>query len=292
MTGMNINPNTRIGIVSLTVSDFKRSLPYYQQQIGLKLLSQEGENASLGAGGQVLLRLQERPEAALNAPSVRSRRTTGLYHFAILVPSRLELARTLRHLVDTETQIGGASDHLVSEALYLSDPDGNGIEIYRDRPRDEWPSVNGQIQMDTQPFDVQSVLGELNDDDSVWDGLHPGTTIGHIHLHVSHLAAAESFYTQALGFDLIMNYGPSAAFVSAGGYHHHIGLNTWAGVGAPPPPPGSVGLNWYEILLPNEQALADTAVRLQNANVPTEPVENGLFLRDPAQNGIVLRVKP
>jgi len=146
--------------------------------------------------------------------------------------------------------------------------------------------------MDTQPFDAESVLSELSGDHHVWDGLHADTTIGHIHLHVSHLAAAESFYTQALGFDLIMNYGPSAAFVSAGGYHHHIGLNTWAGVGAPPPPPGSVGLNWYEILLPNEQALADTAVRLQNANVPTEPVENGLFLRDPAQNGIVLRVKP
>lgn len=290
---MNIHPDTKIGVVYLTISDFNRSLPYYQEQIGLKLLRREGDKAYLGAGKAEILRLQERPEAALSSSSAggQPRRTTGLYHFAILVPSRLALARTLRHLLETETRIDGASDHLVSEALYLSDPDGNGIEIYRDRPRHEWPLLNGQLQMDSRPFDGQSVLGELHGDHHVWDGLPADTTIGHIHLHVSHLEAAETFYTQVLGFGLIMRYGPSAAFVSAGGYHHHIGLNTWAGVGAPPPPPGAVGLNWYEILLPDEQALADTAVRLQKAHIPTDPYENGLFLRDPAQNGIVLGVK-
>lgn len=281
---MNIHPNTKIGAVYLTVSDFGRSLPYYQHNIGLKLHRQEGDMAYLGAGGRDLLALRELPSAT------HPRRTTGLYHFAILVPSRLELALTLKHLVDTETRIGGASDHLVSEALYLSDPDGNGIEIYRDRPRHEWPLVNGQIEMDTKAFDVDSVLGELHGRDHTWAGLHADTTIGHIHLHVSHLPEAEAFYTQVLGFDLIMHYGPSAAFVSAGGYHHHIGLNTWAGVGAPPPPPGAVGLNWYEILLPDEEALLATAVRLQTAHIPTEQREGGLFFRDPAQNGIVLRV--
>lgn len=247
--------------------------------------------AYLGTGERDLLALRELPSAT------RPQRTTGLYHFAILVPSRLELAQTLKHLIDTETRIGGASDHLVSEALYLSDPDGNGIEIYRDRPRNEWPIVNGRIEMDTQPFNVESVLGELHgravqSRDLIWNGLHADAAIGHIHLHVSHLSEAEAFYTQVLGFDLITRYGPSAAFVSAGGYHHHIGLNTWAGVGAPPPPPESVGLDWYEILLPDEETLMDTAVRLQNAHIPTEQRENGLFLRDPAQNGIVLRVQP
>ncbi len=285
---MNIHPDTKIGAVHLTVSDFGRSLPYYQHNIGLKLHRLEGDVAYLGAGGRDLLALKELRSA------LYPQRVTGLYHFAILVPSRLELALTLKHLIETETRIGGASDHLVSEALYLSDPDGNGIEIYRDRPRHEWPLLGGQIQMDTKQFDVESVLGELHGltvhgRDLTWNGLHPDTTIGHIHLHVSHLPEAEAFYTQVLGFDLIMHYGPSAAFVSAGGYHHHIGLNTWAGVGAPPPPPGSVGLDWYEIVLPDEEALAATAVRLQNAHIPTEQHDNGLFLRDPAQNGIVLR---
>lgn len=282
---MNIHPDTKIGTVFLTVSDFGRSLPYYQHNIGLKLHRQEADMAYLGAGGRDLLALKEVRSAA------HPQRTTGLYHFAILVPSQLELALTLKHLIDTETRIGGASDHLVSEALYLSDPDGNGIEIYRDRPRNEWLIINGRIEMDTQPFNVESVLGELHGRDHTWNGLHADTTIGHIHLHVSHLPEAEAFYTQVLGFDLITRYGPSAAFVSAGGYHHHIGLNTWAGVGAPPPPPGSVGLDWYEILLPDEEALMATAVRLQNAHIPTEQRDNSLFLRDPAQNGIVLRVQ-
>ena len=241
--------------------------------------------AYLGTGRQDLLALRQLLGAT------HPRRATGLYHFAILVPSRLELALTLKHLIETETRIGGASDHLVSEALYLSDPDGNGIEIYRDRLRNEWPLVNGQIAMDTQPLDIEGVLGEPHGRDQSWNGLHNDTTIGHIHLHVSHLPEAEVFYTQILGFDLMMHYGPSAAFVSAGGYHHHIGLNTWAGVGAPPPPPDSVGLDWYEILLPDEEALIATAVRLQNAHIPTEQRGNGLFLHDPTQNGIVLRVK-
>jgi catechol 2,3-dioxygenase len=280
---MNIHPETKIGAVYLTISDFGRALPYYQQNIGLKLHRLEGDTAYLGAGGVDLLVLTERPSAP------HPRHTTGLYHFAILVPSRLELARTLRHLIDTDTRIGGASDHLVSEALYLSDPDGNGIEIYRDRLRSEWPLLNGKIQMDSKAFDVPGVLGELTGQEPTWEGLHPGTTIGHIHLHVAYLDEAEKFYTDVLGFERILRYGPSAAFVSAGGYHHHIGLNTWAGVGVPPPPVGAIGLNWYEIVLPDEEALRKTAVRLQTANIPTQLRSNGLFLHDPAQNGILLR---
>lgn len=151
--------------------------------------------------------------------------------------------------------------------------------------------ADGKIQMATLPFNIQGVLGELNEQNQAWEGLPSGTTIGHIHLHVSNLAEAEAFYTQTLGFDLITRYGASATFVSAGGYHHHIGLNTWAGAGAPPPPQGAVGLNFYEILLPAATALPDMAARLQQVAVPFENQENGLFLHDPSQNGILLRVK-
>lgn len=284
MWNMHILPDTKIGAVHLIVSDFGRSLPYYQQNIGLTLRHVEGDTAYLGVGGPDLLVLRERPSAP------RSHHTTGLYHFALLVPSRQALALTLKHFIDTETHIDGASDHLVSEALYLSDPDGNGIEIYRDRLRQEWPMSDGKIQMGTLPFNIEGVLGELNGQNQTWVGLPPGTTMGHIHLRVRNLAEAEAFYTQTLGFDLITRYGSSAAFVSAGGYHHHIGLNTWAGVGAPPPPQGAVGLNFYGILLPTAAALPDMAAHLQQAAVPFENRENGLFLRDPSQNGILLRV--
>lgn len=281
---MTIHAKTQIGAVSLIVRDFKRSLPYYQQGLGFQLHRQEGDVAYLGAGGRDLLILTERP----SAPIVQ--RTTGLYHFAILLPSRLALAYVLKHLIENEVPISGASDHLVSEALYLSDPDGNGIEIYSDRPRSDWPYANGQLQMDTLPFDAAGVLAELKQHPpTVWQGLEPGTIIGHIHLHVAYLAAAETFYTQKLGLELILHYGQSAAFVAAGGYHHHIGMNSWAGVGAPPPPEGAVGLQWYELLLPDEAAFQTTAVALQQADVPFERSEAGIFLRDPSQNGIWLR---
>lgn len=281
---MSLHPNTTVGRVALTVTDFGRSLPYYQERIGLQLLHQAASVAHLGVNNTVLLELTERP----SAPPLSGH--TGLYHFALLVPSRLELARVIHHLVETETPIGGASDHLVSEALYLSDPDGNGIEIYRDRSRDEWPTQAGRIQMATRPMDVPGVLQTLTGNDPSWNGLHPQTKMGHIHLHVAHLEEAENFYTQAVGFDLITRYGRAAAFVSAGGYHHHLGMNTWAGVGAPPPPPDAVGLDWFEILVPNDETLQATAVRLQQHQVPFNQTEDGLFLHDPSQNPFYIRV--
>ena len=278
-----IHPQTQIGLVSLTVADFGRSLSYYEQNIGLSLLHQEGNVAVLGTGKRPLLELVEQPGAKL------SRGTTGLYHFALLVPSRLELAKTFKHLVDTETPLGGFSDHSVSEAIYLSDPDGNGIEIYRDRPQKEWPRQNGRLQMNTLPLDLQSLIGELNGRSPQWAGLHPNTKMGHIHLHVRDLDEAEDFYSNILGFERIMRYGTAAGFVSAGGYHHHIGLNTWAGKDAPPPPQGAVGLRHYHIILPAQAALDTVASRLHAHDIPVEPRDNGLFLRDPSQNGIMLK---
>jgi catechol 2,3-dioxygenase len=279
---MSIHADTTIKSVSITVSDFGRSLPYYQNGIGLNLHRKEGNKAFLGAGKEDLLILTEQPDAR------QVRQTTGLYHFAILVPSRLHLAQSLQNLAETQTPLGGYSDHLVSEALYLSDPDGNGIEIYRDRPRSEWQYVNGQLQIGTLPLDIRSVLAELKGNEKPWPGLHPDTIIGHIHLHVGNLRQAEQFYTDVLGFDLISRYGPAASFVSAGGYHHHIGMNTWAGVNVPPPPENAVGLRWYTIQLPNQAEREQITSRLENAGINPEIRPDGIFVRDPAQNGILL----
>ncbi len=280
-----IHSKTQIGLVSLTVADFGRSLPYYTQNIGLKLLSQDGQVAILGTAERPLLELIEQPGATL------PRGTTGLYHFALLVPSRLELARAFKNLVDTETPLGGFSDHSVSEAIYLSDPDGNGIEIYRDRQREEWPMQNGRLQMNTLPLDLQSLIGELNGQSRQWHGLHDGTKMGHIHLHIRNVAEAEAFYCDILGFERVMRYGPSAGFISAGGYHHHIGLNTWAGVGASPPSAGSAGLRYYEIILPTQTALDDVVHRLQENDVAHTEQNGRITLQDLSKNNLLLKVQ-
>jgi catechol 2,3-dioxygenase len=281
----SIHADTKIGAVYLTISNMERSLDYYQNVIGLKLHRHEGDTAYLGAGGADLLVLTEVPDA----PHLRG--TTGLYHFAILVPSRLELARSLKRLSDTKTRIQGFADHLVSEAIYLGDPDGNGIEIYRDRPRTEWPRLNGQIQMASDPIDLDGIMAELQGHDEAWTGLHPDTVIGHVHVHVSNLEKARAFYVDVLGFDLIIILAGSAGFVSAGGYHHHVGFNTWAGVGAPPPPPNAVGLRYYVVELPNADEVDVVKKRIEDAGLPIETIPEGVLVRDPSQNGIVLAAR-
>lgn len=278
-----IHPKTHIGAVALVVTDLERSLHFYQHNLGLQLHRQENGIAALGSGGPDLLILNEQPGAR---PVQRGH--TGLYHFALLVPSRHELARTLRRLIDTRTPLGGASDHAVSEALYLSDPDGHGIEIYRDRPREEWQFSNGTLKMTVDPFDFEGVLQELGPREAPWTGIAAGTVMGHIHLHVARIPAAEDFYCHVLGFDLMVRYGDAASFVSAGGYHHHLGLNTWAGVGAPPPPADSARLNWFQIRLPDAEALQQVAERVQGAGLPIERLGEGWLVRDPAHNTIHL----
>lgn len=282
---MIIHPDTQIGLVSLTVADFDRSLPYYQRNIGLTLLERSDNVALLGTAVRPLLQLTEQPGAKV------PRGRTGLYHFALLVPSRFELAKTFKNLVDTDTPMGGFSDHSVSEAIYLSDPDGNGIEIYRDRTPDKWPRQNGRLQMSTMPLDLQSLMGELNGRSPEWQGIHRDTKMGHIHLHIHDLDVAEDFYSNKLGFERIMRYGAAAGFVSAGGYHHHVGLNTWAGQGAPPPSPDAAGLRHFQIILPSQAALDSVVENLKAQNVPVQPNDDGPFLRDPSQNGIVLKVQ-
>jgi catechol 2,3-dioxygenase len=278
-----IDAATHIGAVHLTISDLDRSIRFYEAHLGFLVHRREPRTAWLGAGGRDLVVLAQ----SERAPRVRG--TTGLYHFAILVPTRPDLGRALRRLVATDTVLQGAADHGVSEALYLADEDGNGIEIYRDRPRAEWPLVEGRLQMVADPLDFDDVLGVAGEATA-----HPGaplpagTVIGHVHLHVSRLADAQRFYVDVLGFEVMQRYGPSALFVSAGGYHHHVGLNTWAGVGAPPPPPGAIGLRHFDVRLPTDAAVADVLVRVRAAQVPVESVDGGFLVRDPAGNAVCL----
>ncbi len=280
-----IHPKTKIGSVSLTVSNLDRSVSFYQQVLGLQLHSRQAGAAWLGTKAvPELLGLVEIPGARL------PRRKTGLYHMAFLVPSRLALARVFTHLLQSGWPLQGAADHLVSEALYLADPDGNGIEIYRDRPRADWPRRNSQIQMASDPLDADGILAELTPEAEAWQGIDEGTTMGHVHLKVADIPAAHSFYCDVTGFDLVTRYGPSAAFVSAGGYHHHIGLNTWESAGAEAPEPGSVGLRYFEILVPEQAELEHLAVRLQNAQWPYEPGQGGLVVDDPSGNTIHFNV--
>jgi catechol 2,3-dioxygenase len=275
----HIDPNIRMGAVTLTVADLARSLRFYQDRIGLGLLSRQESTAILGAGNIPLLRLQQLPGARTYP------RATGLFHFALRVPSRLELARTLTHLIETETTIDGASDHNVSEALYLHDPDGHGIEIYRDRPRADWYKGE-RFVLNTTPFQVDGVMAELEGHREAWEGIHPATDMGHVHLRVADLTDARHFYVDILGFEIMLAMD-SALFISAGGYHHHLGMNTWAGVGAPTPPDNAARLISYEIHFP-AAALPPTLDRLRSAGIEPIQHEAGWFVRDPSQNGIVL----
>lgn len=243
---MPLPADAHIGQVSLTVRDLDRSLLFYREVLGFAESRRSGRVLTLAAeGGRTVLELHERTTAI-----PKPRRSAGLYHFAILVPSRAALGRSLRRLADNHWPISGAADHLVSEALYLEDPDGLGIEIYRDRPRDTWRhSAVGELAMASDPLDLPSLYEEPGAE-SPWIGLDAGTVIGHVHLQTSHLDAAEAFYCGRVGFAPVVRSYPGALFVAAGAYHHHLGLNTWAGIGAPPPPENAVGLRAFTIESP------------------------------------------
>jgi catechol 2,3-dioxygenase len=279
-----LDPKTNLGHVHLTVSDMERSLAFYQEAIGLTVQGRDDDTTYLGAGDNRLLALTEKRDA------IHPRGRTGLYHFALLTPSRLALAHALQRLIDTRTRLTGGSDHGVSEALYLDDPDGIGIEIYRDRARSEWPLENGRLQMTLDPLDYEGLLAELGATSSARPQMEPQTVMGHVHLHVAHLEEAVAFYTNVVGFELMQRYGPSAAFVSAGGYHHHIGLNTWQGIGAPPPPLDAVGLRHFEVKLVNEGEMAALQRRLDEAQLPYALNSGDLLVRDPSQNTILFSV--
>jgi catechol 2,3-dioxygenase len=284
---MNTLPegHLKMGAVALTVSNLDRSVGYYQNYIGLRVQENSSDSAVLSAGETPLVRLHQLPNAA------RSRGMTGLYHFALLLPSRLELAKALSHLVGTQTPISGAADHLVSEAIYLNDPDGHGIEIYRDRPRETWYNQDGQLVGDTLPLDIEGLIGELNGSEPAFEGLPDGTVMGHMHLHVADILEAENFYQGVIGLNKPPStlHMPSASFLGVGGYHHHLAVNTWAGEGAPPPPDTAARMLNYEILFPDSAALDTVLQRLDASYIEPQQTDRGWLVRDPSQNGIILR---
>ena len=282
--GAEISPLTTVGAVQLTVSELERSLTYYREAVGLDVLDQGNGQASLGVSAHELLVLLEEPGAR---PAVGY---TGLYHFALLVPQRTDLARWLVHGARDQVRLVGLSDHFVSEAIYLSDPDAHGIEIYWDRPREAW---EGQVasRMTTLPLDVDSLVAELPDPQhEPFDGLPDGTVMGHVHLKVADVEETVVFYRDVLGFALMAQLGPSAAFLSAGGYHHHIGANVWESAGAPPAPPGHAALRHATIVLPDEAERGRLLTELNERKVPVHDTPAGPVCADPSGNSLLLSV--
>jgi catechol 2,3-dioxygenase len=264
---MEISPEAHMGLVELSVSDLDRSLAYWQDAIGLRVLSRENGAAELGADTP-LLRFVEEPGAR------PADGFTGLYHVALLVPDRPSLGRFLAHAAREQIPLEGLSDHDVSEAIYLRDPDRHGIEVYADRPREQW---EGQVweRMTTRPLDAGSLLAEADGD--AFDGLPDGTTMGHVHLRVRDVDETIGFYRDVLGMGLTAQLGDMAAFLSAGGYHHHVGANTWETRGAEPAPEGTARLLRFTIVLPDEGEVQRVAERI-----------GGTEVRDPSGNPLLL----
>ncbi len=282
MATASIPATTRMGAVHLTVADLARSLGYYGRVVGLGVLRREQGSVSLGAGDLELLRLVEAPGAR---PAVGH---TGLFHFALRVPERAGLARWLAHAARDHVPLQGMSDHFVSEAIYLTDPDGHGIEIYHDRPSEVWEGQVG-LRMTTDALDVASLLGELDDPASEpFEGLSAGTDMGHVHLQVADVLPAVSFYRDVLGFDLMAELGGSAAFFGAGGYHHHVGANIWHSRGGSPAPAGSAALRLATIVLPSVEERDLAAARVADAGQEPEAHPDGVLVRDPSEIRLLL----
>jgi catechol 2,3-dioxygenase len=280
--GPEIAATTTVGSVELTVADLPRSTAWYGETLGLETLEAAGGWASLGAGGRELLVLVEEPGAR------PAHGYAGLFHFALLVPARVELARWLAHAARTRTPLQGLSDHSVSEAIYLADPDGHGIEIYADRPRERWDGVVAQ-RMTTLPLDVDDLFRELADPESEpFGGLPAGTRMGHVHLRVASIPETVAFYRDLLGFGLMAQLGNQAAFLSAGGYHHHVGANTWESAGAPPAPAGTAALRHATIVLPDAGERDRLLARLESASHVVSEHGDDPLVRDPSGNALVL----
>ncbi|MBT2617987.1 MULTISPECIES: VOC family protein [unclassified Bacillus (in: firmicutes)] len=274
-------PITFVGEVSINVLDLNKAILFYQEIIGLQVLKKTDRKAVLTTDGKTPLLTLEQPVDVIP----KEGRTTGLYHFALLLPTRADLSIFLRHLLQTKYPFG-AADHEVSEALYITDPDGNGIEVYSDRPSTNWRWAGGEVEMGTDPLDGNDLLEES---DGEWSKLPAGTLMGHIHLHVADLRKTEEFYMQGLGFSVVNRYG-GALFTSTGGYHHHIGLNTWNGVGAPAPKENSVGLNWYTLVYADEEARIKVTEQLEGIGAVVTEKEGFFAVTDPSGNEIHLVV--
>ncbi|MBJ7454818.1 MAG: VOC family protein [Thermoleophilia bacterium] len=278
---------TALGPVRLRVADLDGVAGFYRRAIGLHDLPPADGALRLGAlDGTPLVELVGDPAASARPP-----RSTGLFHLAILLPSRADLAQAVHRVTGAGWGFSGAADHLVSEALYLNDPEGNGIEIYRDRPRDQWAHRDGELEMGTLAIDLDGVLGALPAG-TPDEGVPDGTVMGHVHLQVHDVGAAEAFYNGVLGFDVMVRGYPGALFVAAGGYHHHLGLNTWSSRGGAAPPAGSRGLDRYRIHLPARADVDAVAGRLATAGHEAVADGDGLVVRDPSGNAVMIATAP
>ncbi len=295
-TEFRIHPATRPGYVHLKVANLDRQIAFYQGTIGLKLHWRQADTAGLGVGGADLLQMTEIPGAR------RYRNTTGLYHFAILLPNRRELARAIARLFALQYP-NYPTDHIMTKTTYLDDPEGNNIEIYAESPEDgTWTLADGEyitrradgtLSDGREPLDVDALFRELSADARLDAPLPPEARIGHFHLYVADLDRSMSFYHEVVGFD---NMGMARSFrmgmVSAGRYHHHIGFNTWMGEGAPPAPGGALGMQYFTFVLPGKAELERVVGHIQQAGIPVEPTQEGFQVRDPSQNCMLLSIGP
>lgn len=281
----NDNAVMEMGPVVLVVANLERSLAFYQNVLGCALLARADGSAIVGSERPLLLLLERRDASA------RPAHTTGLYHVAFLFPGRADLARILRHLIASGHRPGRMEDHGISEALYLWDPDGNGIELYRDRPRSAWPWRNQKLEASTDPstpLSAESLLAELAGSEDHWRGLPAFTCIGHVHLQVANLAQSASFYRGVLGFDESIMGIAGASFFSVGGYHHHIGCNIWDSAGAAAPPVGATGLRFFTLLLREREQVTQILARSHAVGNTAEAHGRNYLLRDPSGNGVLL----
>ncbi|WP_339146806.1 MULTISPECIES: VOC family protein [unclassified Sutcliffiella] len=274
-------PITFVGQVNLKIQNLEQSIAFYKEIIGFKVLEQTPRSATFSADGKTALLSIEQPENVVP----KQGRTTGLYHFALLLPERTDLAKMVQHLVKVGLKFG-SSDHLVSEALYLTDPDGNGIEIYVDREPSEWNWTNGEVEMTVDPLNFPDLLSAQKL--KSWRGLPAETAMGHIHLHVKELKKTEEFYMKGLGFEVVNRFGTQALFIADGKYHHHIGLNTWNGVGAPTPSPNSVGLESFTLMVSSEEKKNNIISQLKDIQATVSEENGAFFTIDPSGNRIRL----
>jgi catechol 2,3-dioxygenase len=273
------------GEVTLTVADLARSVEYYENAIGLGVSAREDGSARLGVPGLDLLVLEEQPGARPGRGT-----TTGLFHFALLMPERRALAAWLAHAAGSGVHLTGASDHFVSEALYLRDPDGHGIEIYSDRPRDTWTRLpDGSLNIGTVALDLQDLM-RANESGEPLERMPAGTVMGHVHLQVAHLREARQFYEDLVGLDVMVEIPGQASFLASGGYHHHLGMNVWAGVGAPPAPPEQARLKRAALEVESEDALDTIESRLADAGAEPVRDDGRVLVDDPSRNPLELRV--
>ncbi len=277
-------PHTFVSQVALRVNNILKSLRFYEEVLGFQVLTKSSMKAVLTADGKTPLVTLEQ----LSSPEPKQERKTGLYHFALLLPSRAALGEIIRHLVKTGYPVQGASDHLVSEAIYLADPDGNGIEIYRDRSDANWEWNDDEVKMATLPLDAQAVLAEATNEK--WEGLPAHTVMGHIHLHVADLEETRAFY-EKLGFDVVSSFPNQALFMSTGRYHHHIGVNIWNGRGANAPSEKSPGMKYFTIEFPDEEKREVVVDRLKDIGAVISKEDQAIFTKDPSQNQIKLVVQ-